>query len=440
MKNYYKIVIVIAILYFLAVLGLWYFSSRDDGSNSVRGKDIVTLNDITKDAADNWNKLEELNRKEYDVDFVILNTENLLLMSSGKSIKNFDEKEVADQEITVQNAIKKGYPYAYVVKDNVVRGYVILIEDGLGRLHSLRNGILIGLVVFGVLLVAAAVLYGIYIGRNIITPFKNMKDFAGRIAEGKLDEVLVMDKNNMFGTFTESFDIMREELDASRKREVELQRRERELVASLSHDLKTPITGIKVTTELLKAKVAAGKTEGMDEKLDNIYKKTEQIDVLVSDLFSSTLEDLGEFKVSCTDEKASLLGDIVAKYDDKSKVETTEIPDALIRIDTKRMSQVIGNIISNSYKYAGTKIDVSYRIVEEFLEMTIRDYGPGVPEEELSLIANKFYRGKQWAESKQEGSGLGLYIAKMLMEKMDGELLPESKGDGLSITLLIPLS
>jgi signal transduction histidine kinase len=104
------------------------------------------------------------------------------------------------------------------------------------------------------------------------------------------------------------------------------------------------------------------------------------------------------------------------------------------------MSQVIGNIISNSYKYAGTSIDVSYKIEEEFLEMTIRDYGPGVPEDELSLIANKFYRGKQWADSKEEGSGLGLYIAKMLMEKMDGELLPESKGDGLSITLLIPLS
>ena len=267
-----------------------------------------------------------------------------------------------------------------------------------------------------------------------------MKNFAGRIAEGKLDEVLVMDKNNMFGSFTESFDIMREELDASRKREVALQRRERELVASLSHDLKTPITGIKVTTELLKAKLEAGKTDGMEEKLDNIYKKTEQIDVLVSALFSSTLEDLGEFKVSCTDEKASVLGEIIAKYDDKSEVTATEIPDVLINIDTKRMSQVIGNIISNSYKYAGTKIDVSYRIEEEFLEMTIKDYGPGVPEEEISLIANKFYRGKQWTDSKQEGSGLGLYIAKMLMEKMDGELLPESKGEGLSITLLIPLS
>ena len=433
MKNYYKIVIVIAILYFLAVLGLWYFFGREDGSDSVRGRDITVLNDITMNAGEYWDNLENLNEKDYGADYVILNTENAILFSSIKT-------KSSDEVYSVQSAIKKGYPYAYVMINNTVRGCVILIEDGLGKLHSLRNGMIPGLIAFGVLLIFIACMYGKYIEKNIITPFDNMKNFAGRIAEGKLDEVLVMDKNNMFGSFTESFDIMREELDASRKREVALQRRERELVASLSHDLKTPITGIKVTTELLKAKLEAGKTDGMEEKLDNIYKKTEQIDVLVSDLFSSTLEDLGEFKVSCTDEKASVLGEIITKYDDKSKVVATDIPDVLIHIDTKRMSQVIGNIISNSYKYAGTKIDVSYRIEEEFLEMTIRDYGPGVPEEELSLIANKFYRGKQWTDSKQEGSGLGLYIAKMLMEKMDGELLPESKGEGLSITLLIPLS
>lgn len=433
MKNYYKIVIVIAILYFLAVLGLWYFFGREDGSDSVRGRDITVLNDITMNAGEYWDNLENLNEKDYGADYVILNTENAILFSSIKT-------KSSDEVYSVQSAIKKGYPYAYVTINNTVRGCVVLIEDGLGKLHSLRNGMILGLIAFGVLLIFIACMYGKYIEKNIITPFDNMKNFAGRIAEGKLDEVLVMDKNNMFGSFTESFDIMREELDASRKREVALQRRERELVASLSHDLKTPITGIKVTTELLKAKLEAGKTDGMEEKLDNIYKKTEQIDVLVSDLFSSTLEDLGEFKVSCTDEKASVLGEIIAKYDDKSKVVATDIPEVLIHIDTKRMSQVIGNIISNSYKYAGTKIDISYRIEDEFLEMTIRDYGPGVPEEELSLIANKFYRGKQWTDSKQEGSGLGLYIAKMLMEKMDGELLPESKGEGLSITLLIPLS
>ena len=134
------------------------------------------------------------------------------------------------------------------------------------------------------------------------------------------------------------------------------------------------------------------------------------------------------------------LSEIIKKYDDRGLVSQGEIPGVLIRADLKCMSQVIGNIISNSYKYAGTDIEVSCRLVDEYLEMKLKDHGPGVPADELALITNKFYRGKQWAESKEEGSGLGLYIAKRLMEKMDGELLPESPGDGFCITLLIPLS
>ena len=176
------------------------------------------------------------------------------------------------------------------------------------------------------------------------------------------------------------------------------------------------------------------------EKLDNIYKKADQIDVLVSDLFSSTLDDLGEFTVSCTDESAAVLGDIVKKYDDRGLVTIGEIPNVLIHVDVRRMGQVIGNVIVNSYKYANTKIEALFTLQDDYLQLKISDHGPGVPAEELSLITNKFYRGKKWKESKESGSGLGLYIAKTLMEKMDGELLAESAGEGLSITLTIPLS
>jgi signal transduction histidine kinase len=78
--------------------------------------------------------------------------------------------------------------------------------------------------------------------------------------------------------------------------------------------------------------------------------------------------------------------------------------------------------------------------VEDYIEMSVKDSGPGIPDNELNLVTNKFYRGKEWEDSKEEGSGLGLYIAKTLMEKMDGELILESKGDGLKVILMIPLS
>ena len=178
-------------------------------------------------------------------------------------------------------------------------------------------------------------------------------------------------------------------------------------------------------------------TPDMTVKMNNIYKRAEEINVLVSDLFSSTLEDLGEFKVNCTDENSSVIAQIVSKYDDRGLVRLTEIPQVIIRTDKIRLSQIIGNIISNSYKYAGTPIGVRSNIEDEFLEVSISDSGQGVPDDEIELITNKLYRGRN--HDDKEGSGLGLYIARMLMEKMDGELTVSSD-NGLCVTLLIPLS
>jgi signal transduction histidine kinase len=396
---------------------------------------VVALNAIAKDAGEHWEDLSFLASKTYETNYVILSINNDLLYASNEKSKSIHGLE---------EAMKKRLLYAFVSRNGQIVGSVILPEEGSGSYQSMRNQLLLGFTLIFLLFIFGAVLYDRYVQKNIIRPFHNLQSFAGKVAEGHLDEPLLMDEQNMFGAFSESFDIMREQLRASREREIALQKKERELVASLSHDLKTPITGVKLTTELLKAKVSSGQA-GEDpayllEKLDNIYKKADQIDVLVSDLFSSTLDDLGEFTVSCRDEAAADLGDIIKKYDDRGLVTIGEIPNVLIRVDIRRMGQVIGNIIVNSYKYANTKIEASFAVQDDYLQMRLRDHGPGVPTEELSLITNKFYRGKKWKDSKESGSGLGLYIAKTLMEKMDGELLAESEGEGLSITLTIPLS
>lgn len=433
MKSYKNKVIILGIIYFVAVIFFAVFTGGI-GETSERETDVIMLNGISYDAAKSWESISELDKNDYDVRFVIVDTMGKTLYSSDP-----DDKDL--ENVSVENAIKKGYPYRDITSGGRLLGYVVIVLDGMSTYDSMRLWITLGLIFIGVIIIVITSVFGAYVKRSIYTPFQNMERFAGRIAEGDLDDPLTMDKNNMFGAFTESFDIMREELKASKERETALQKREKELVASLSHDLKTPITGIKLTCELLSAKLEASDgSEDIAGKIDTISKKADQIDVLVSDLFSSTLEDLGEFKVECADERAMVLSEIIEKYDDKNLVMSEPVPEVLIHIDTKRMGQVLGNIIANSYKYAGTQIDVNYRIVEDYLEMSIADHGPGVEEDELDLITNKFYRGKKWKESKAEGSGLGLYIAKTLMEKMDGELIPESEGNGFKVILMIPLS
>ncbi len=176
------------------------------------------------------------------------------------------------------------------------------------------------------------------------------------------------------------------------------------------------------------------------EKIENIYRKADQIDALVSDLFASTLDELGQMQVNVRDEDAEVLADIVKRNDDRGLVKQDAIPDCLICIDARRMGQIIANVISNSYKYANTKIDITYNIIEGYLQMDLRDYGPGASEDEIHLVTNMFYRGKSEEISMQEGSGLGLYISKSLIEMMNGEIICSDADPGFRVSLLIPLS
>ncbi|MBQ3936670.1 MAG: HAMP domain-containing histidine kinase [Ruminococcus sp.] len=428
MKRYYRFAIFLILLLTVGLLAVIRLTGSDNGF--VGNGDVLLLNEIAHKAA-NGDMLpgETASEREY----VILDENGNIL---------FDNRSDSSDRLTVETAMKKSYPYTYIIKNGQITGSVIL-TDGEKRFDRLRTNIILIYVGCSVVLLVAVLAFGAYIRKTIILPFDKMKDFASYVAAGDLDKPLEMDKDNMFGAFSESFDIMREELKASRARELALQKKERELVASLSHDLKTPVTGIKLTSELMAAVFSQSEgqeltiTPDMTVKMNNICKRAEEINVLVSDLFSSTLEDLGEFKVNCTDENSAVIAEIVSKYDDRGLVRMTNIPQVIIHTDKIRLSQVIGNILSNSYKYAGTPIDVRSHIEDEFLEVSIVDNGQGVSDDEIELITNKFYRGKN--HGNKDGSGLGLYIARMLMEKMGGELTVSSP-NGLCVTLLIPLS
>lgn len=432
MKNYVRVIMIACIIFVIGMIGYTTIMEKHFRSFTENDVEVIQLNDIRETAKENWDTLQNLDSEAFAVDFVVLDNIGNILYRSG-SVKD-------ETKLTVEKAIKNRYPYSYVVRDNQIVGCIIMVDSGEELYMSMRNKMFLGFGICGLSILLGALLLGLYIQKNIIVPFRQMEDFAGKVAEGKLDEPLLIEENNMFGVFSESFDIMREELEQSRKREQELQRKEKELVASLSHDLKTPITGIKLSAELLKAKLTMQEIENLDQIADNIYKKADQMDLLVSDLFSYTLNDLNEFTVNCQDEESGVLSDIINKNDDKGCIVQGNIPSVLIHIDVKRLGQVIGNIIANSFKYAETKIDVNYRILEGYLEMQILDYGPGVPKEELQLITNKFYRGKGVEGTEKEGSGLGLYIAKTLMEKMNGEMVCKSEDEGFSVILLIPLS
>ena len=303
---------------------------------------------------------------------------------------------------------------------------------------------IVGLAAFFVLLLAGAYIYGVHVRDKIAVPIANMRDYAEMIEQGNLDDIPEHDPDSDFGEFAQSFGIVCDELQRSRARELELRNRQREYVTSLGQELKMPVTGIKLTAQKLRTHL----TTDMDpeslrdiyaQELDSIYDKAVLIEETLIEVSTSALDGLGEIRVNCADEKAQILEDILRKHDDRQLVFAASVPDVLINVDRRRMDQVIGNIIVNSYQYADTQIDVSYLLLDDFLQMMISDHGPGVATDEIDHITDRFYRSRLGASSK-DGNGLGLYTARLLMKKMNGELMVANTGDGLCVTLLIPVS
>lgn len=220
------------------------------------------------------------------------------------------------------------------------------------------------------------------------------------------------------GAFTESFDLMRQELKRARESEYRANISKKELIAELSHDIKTPVATIKATCEVLQV---TEQREDTLRKIGVIAGKAEMIDNLVGNMFHATMEELEVLKVEPTDENSLVILEMFHdfKYYGEITLEN-DIPECLLYFDKLRLQQVLDNIINNSYKYAGTQVSVRFIESAEGIMIKIRDFGQGIPEEELALIKEKFFRGSN-AEGKS-GSGLGLYLADNFMKQMDGKM------------------
>ncbi len=397
-------------------------------SYRVEGTDPVFINDMVHTVRRHWGDLDTLDSGEFSDEMLIFDSNDFLIYSTAG-------KDLAEIR-SVEEGMQRGCLCLAVAQDSRFLGTIVIPDPDKQHYDLVRQRLGLAAVIMSLVFLLTGGLYGLYVRRTIIVPFRKMERFAENVANGELDEPLMLEQNNLFGAFTASFDIMREELRESRRREEALKIKEKELVASLSHDLKTPLTGIKLLCELLKVKV---QDEYVSGKIGSIHQKAQQMDILISDLLASTLDDLGEMTIDCCDESSELLPELLKAHDTKGLVRGEEVPECLICTDRLRLSQVIGNLISNSYKYAGTPIDASFRIKDNYLELSLQDYGGGVPEEELPLLTNKFYRGKANSGGK-DGSGLGLYIASELMERMNGELICSSRKGGFCAALLIPLS
>lgn len=401
----------------LTVLGL-FMSHRAE-----RSQDTVAVNEIVQTVHRDWDFLEN-HMNETGLDYVVLGTEGTVLYRTRPGLSESIHAAIAHRDTILD-----------VEVNGMFVGKLIVYNKDALTLQAEKRAIVFAVAAAMLLQLGICAMYFCYMCRTMVAPFRKLEQFAQRVAGGSLDIPLEMDRHNLFGAFTESFDLMRAELKKARLAEARAAEAKRELVAKLSHDIKTPVASIKAASEVGAALAEDDKNRGTYQQ---ITQKADQINTLVTNLFSTTLEELHELTVTPSDLKSGELSVLLENADYLHRAAIPAIPDCLLFADRLRLQQVFDNLFANSYKYAGTKIDVTVEMEGGYLTVCVEDYGGGISEQELRHLKEKFKRG---ANAKGvEGAGLGLYISDHFMEKMGGRLILGNGVSGLRAVVWIALS
>lgn len=407
------------LVFTIEIIALVWFMNR----NTEQMQDSVEVNEAVQSVLSDWETLDK-HRNHTELDYTILNNNETILYQTRQNQSNTINEAILHRD-TILDLQLNG--------ENV--GKIIIINNSENTYPKDRKRTLIILITGLLFQLICSMLYMLYLNHTIIRPFHKLEIFAQSVAGGNLDLPLTMDRQNIFGAFTESFDIMRSELKKAKLAEAKANADKKELVAKLSHDIRTPVASIKAASEV---GAATAENEKTKENYESIIQKTDQINTLVTNLFSSTLEELQQLTVELSDMKSKEIKTLLENADYLHYAAIPAIPECLVIADRLRLQQVFDNIFANSYKYAGTKIKVSAAIKNHQLTLCIEDNGGGVSDGELLFLKEKFRRGNN--SKNIDGAGLGLYICDCLLKEMKGELMIENGMHGLAVTVFLALS
>lgn len=380
--------------------------------------DPVKVNECIYSVTENYGDESKYDRQ---LDYVVLDNDGRLLFKTKDGLSE-----------TINEAVKTRGLILDLTVDGELKGKIIFDYSIDEQISEFKQDLVVGFIVIVALQAVIIVVWYLYIRNTMIKPFERLNDFAQRVAEGNLDMPLTMDKGHVFGAFTESFDLMRSELKKARIAEKKASDDKKEMVAKLSHDIKTPVASIKSTSEI---GMELTKEERTKEMFGVINDKTDQIKALVDNLFTSSVQDITEIEVNPGAQPSDIVSGLIRNSDYLKRAGEYVIPECNVYFDKLRLQQVFDNIFMNSYKYADTDITVNAEINGDYLIVKISDKGPGVKEEEIPLLKEKYRRGSN--TSGKEGAGLGLYLANYFMEKMEGQLALKNSDPGFEVSLYI---
>ena len=372
----------------------------------------------------------------------------LYLVEARRVIKEIEEQKPGASEIEAMSFNQ--YETIVGIRE-FVAGEVCdndyLVEEIAGKLYRIeyaeerspRLPLYINLSLLGMMIVTNIVL--VYVYHKVLKPFREMSNLSYELAKGNLSMPVKEEKSKLFGRFLWGMDMLREKLEETKEKELAFQKERKTLILSLSHDIKTPLSSIELYSKALSENLYDTQ-ERKDEALQGIARNVKEIKGYVNEIVTASREDFLNLEVCMGEYYLSEVIKVTESYyQDKLSVVHTEfqvdeIPECLVKGDKNRMVEVLQNVMENAIKYGDGKcIRISFGEEEDCKLIHIENSGCSLKKEELPNLFDSFYRGSNSAGMK--GNGLGLYICKTLMRKMDGEIFAGIKEDIFCVTIVV---
>lgn len=282
----------------------------------------------------------------------------------------------------------------------------------------------------------------LYVRQKILAPFEVLTDVPYELSKGNLTVPIREQKSRFFGKFVWGVDLLRENMEQQKQRELELQKEKKTLLLSLSHDIKTPLSAIKLYAKAL-SKGLYPQREKQVEIADSINAKADEIEGYVSQIIRASREDFLDLAVTVDEFYLSeLVSKLTFYYRDKLETAKTDFQvesfgNCLLKGDPERSLEVLQNLMENAIKYGdGEQIRIRFSEEDGCILICVCNTGCTLPAGELPHVFDSFWRGSNAAG--QPGSGLGLYICRQLMHKMGGELFARIRDDCMLVTAVFP--
>ena len=359
---------------------------------------------------------------------------------------------------------------------SLLLGYVVF-RVGRQRLHSIQYKILLayslGIVIaiiniyvtsrlmfvsthdfllLGLLLIFAAILsasFGYLLAASITHSLNLLQQAAQRIAAGDFSTRLRLTEPDELAEVAEAFNMMADELEQSFSRQKALEQSRRDLVAAVSHDLRTPLTSVRAMIEALADGVVSDPTT-VQRYYHTIRLQIENLSGLINDLFELAQLDTAQLQLRLEPVNLNdLVSDVIESVQAEARAKEVTLQGVfgedvpMIRVELAKIQRVLYNLVQNAIRHTPKDgfISLETRQVARGVQVDVTDTGEGIAPEDLPHIFEQFYRGEKSRSRETGGAGLGLAIAQRIIEAHHGRIWVESQvGQGSRFSFFLPTS